>query len=192
VIVAFDVMDTLVVDPFYDALPAFFSMTFEEFLAAKHPRNWLEFETARIDEATYLRTLFRDRRPVDGAALRCHLARSYRWVDGMEALLAELCDRGIELHAMSNYPVWYHLIEEELGLSRYLQWSLVSWDTGLRKPDPMAYRRGAARLGARPEQLLLVDDQARNVDAARSEGWDGVHFVDAPSLRRELEARGIL
>lgn len=191
-VVVFDVMDTLVVDPFHDALPAFFGLDLPAFLAQKHPDHWVAFESARIDEATYLRELFLDRRKVDGPALRDHLSHAYRWVEGMEPLLVELRDRGIEMHAMSNYPVWYHLVEEALGLSRYLEWSLVSWDTGLRKPDPRAYRRGAARLGHAPGSLLLVDDQPRNADGARAEGWDAVGFEGAGPLREALTARGIL
>ncbi len=191
-VVVFDVMDTLVVDPFHDALPAFFGLDFASFLAQKHPTNWMAFESARISEQAYLQQLFRDRRPVDGVALRAHLAAAYRWVDGMHELLVELHQAGVEVHAMSNYPVWYHLIEEELGLGRYLQWSMVSWDTGLRKPDPRAYRRGAARVGHPPGALLLIDDQPVNVDAARAEGWGGVVFEGAEPLREALAQHGVL
>jgi len=182
-----DVMDTLVVDPFHEELPGFFGLDLEGYLAAKEPGTWEAFETARLSEERFAATMFRDRRPVDVDALRAFLARTYRWVDGMQELLHELSSDGIEIHAMSNYPVWYHLIEEELGLSRYLQWTFVSWDQGLRKPDRRAYARLQSAVGHPPSRLVLVDDQERNVEGALGAGWRGIRFTDVSSLRVELD-----
>jgi len=190
-VLVFDVMDTLVVDPFHHELPAFFGLTFEQFLAEKHPTAWIQFETARLGEADYARQLFRDRRPVDLPGLRAHLAAAYRWVDGMHELLADLSAAGHELHALSNYGVWYHLIDDELGLSRYLDWSFVSWDTGLRKPDPRAYAQVERRLQRPTNELLFVDDRQANVAAARARGWGGIRFTDAGRLREQLHRRGV-
>ena len=137
-------------------------------------------------EEQFIATMFQDGRSVDASALRAFLGQSYRWVDGMEALLQDLIARGHELHAMSNYPVWYRLIEEELGLSRYLSWTFVSWDQGLRKPDRRAFTRLESLLGIPGNALTLVDDQPRNIAAARSAGWSALHFTDAPTLREAL------
>lgn len=192
----FDVLDTLVVDPFHEALPAFFGLSFDEFVQLKHPTAWLDFECARLDEADYLATLFLDRRPVDGDALRAHLSHAYRWVDGMEALLAEVAEHGraagFEVHALSNYGAWYRLIEHELGLSRFLRWSFVSWDTGHRKPDAAAYQQVERHLDATGAQLFFVDDQTRNVEAAVARGWDAVRFTAAEELRGELARRDLV
>ncbi len=190
-VLVLDVMDTLVTDPFHEALPAFFGLDHAGYLEAKEPGHWVAFETARISEGEFVATLFKDRRPVDAEALRAHLARSYRWLPGMEVLLQELADAGVELHAMSNYPVWYHLVEEELGLSRYLHWSFVSWDEGLRKPDRRAFARVAMRIGAEPSELVLIDDQQRNVDGALQAGWQGVRFTGAEALRGWLRERRV-
>lgn len=50
----------------------------------------------------------------------------YNYIDGMQPLLARLNAAGFTLHAMSNYPVWYRLIEDKLQLSRYLHWTFLS------------------------------------------------------------------
>ena len=44
---------------------------------------------------------------------------AYEWIDGMEQLLRDLQLAGVELHAMSNYPVWYKHVNQKLGLDRY-------------------------------------------------------------------------
>lgn len=191
-VLLFDVMDTLVHDPFHVEIPAFFGLTLHELLAAKHPHAWARFEHGEIDEGELLASFFADGRAFDRAAFLDMLRRAYRWMEGMEPLLAELAHRGIPMHALSNYPCWYRLIEERLGVSRYVAWSFVSCETGVRKPAPEAYRLASERLGVPPERCLFIDDRAVNCDAARAVGMDAIVFADAGQLRRELAARGLV
>ena len=50
----------------------------------------------------------------------------YRWMEGVEQLLLDLGRQGVEMHIITNYPVWYKRIEAKLAVSRYLPWSFVS------------------------------------------------------------------
>ncbi|MDY7092354.1 MAG: HAD family phosphatase [Acidobacteriota bacterium] len=187
-----DVMDTLVHDPYHREQPAFFGLALDQLQALKHPTAWIDFELGRITEEEFLRRFFRDGRPFDHLAFRQHVAASYRWIDGMEELLAELVAEGFEAHALSNYPVWYRLIEEKLRLSRYLAWSFVSCRTGVRKPEPASYLGAARSLGLYPSQCLVVDDRPANVAGARQSGMAAILFEGADALRQELDRRGIL
>jgi HAD superfamily hydrolase (TIGR01509 family) len=187
-----DVMDTLVHEPFQREVPGFFGLTLEELLSQKHPTAWVEYELGAIDEETLFARFFRDGRRIDGAGLKRVMAEAYRWLPGMEELLGELVRAGHELHALSNYPEWYRLIEQRLGLSRYLSWSFVSCLTGLRKPDPRAFTGAARALGVAPGQCLFVDDRETNCAAARATGMQAVRFTGARELRRALAARGLL
>lgn len=187
-----DVMGTLVHDPFYDEMPAYLGMSLEELLAAKHPTAWVEFELGEIDEETLFERFFRDGRALDGAALKAHMARSYRLLDGVEPLLRDLRERGVPMHVLSNYSDWWRDVEAGTELSRFVSWSFVSCDLGLRKPDPEIYLCAARRLGLAPERCLFVDDKQRNVAAARRVGMEAVRFEGAEGLRRELERRGVL
>jgi hypothetical protein len=49
-ILLFDIMDTIVRDPFYKDIPEFFGMSFNELIDCKHPTSWIEFEKGLIDE----------------------------------------------------------------------------------------------------------------------------------------------
>lgn len=191
-VVLFDVMDTLVRDPFYEEMPAFFGCTLEELLAAKSPTAWVDFELGRIDEAEYHRRAFRDGRVYDGAALLAHMVRAYTWLEGTEALLAELRARGTAMHALSNYPSWYRALDEKLGLSRYLPWTFVSCRTGHRKPAVDAYLGPARQLGLSPAELLFVDDREGNCRAAAALGLATHHFRGVPELRVHLAELGML
>lgn len=185
-------MDTLVVEPFWTDVPAFFGLTLAELQACMDPRAWIEFEHGTIDEAEYLRRFFADRRTFDHAAFVDCVRRAYRWVPGMRELLAELGRGPRPVHALSNYPSWWRMLDDELHLSRHLAWTFVSCATGVRKPAPRAFRLPTETLGVPAGEILFVDDRDENVRAARAEGLDAVHFTDADALRRELLARGVL
>lgn len=188
----FDVMDTLVREPFHEVMPRFFGMTSAELIAAKHPTAWIEFEGGEIDEAEFLARFFRDGRAFDHASFKRAVRDSYGWLPGMEALVGELSGRGYAIHALSNYPAWFRMIEERLGLSRYLEWSFVSCLTGVRKPDARAFTGAVAALGVAPGECLFVDDRERNCAAARELGLRAIRFTSATELRDELVRHDLL
>jgi len=191
-VLLWDVMGTLVHDPFFSEMPEFFGMSFDSMLAAKHPTAWVEFELDRRTESEFLDDFFADRRDFDRRGFVDVVRTAYRWLPGMEELLAELRGHGFTMHAFSNYPVWYELIEQRLELSRFLDWTFVSCRTGLRKPDPAAYVRVLNELGVPAEQLVLVDDRKRNCQAALQGGIEAVRFEGVDSVRAYLTESGML
>lgn len=186
-----DVMSTLVYDPFHEVMPAFFGMTMAEMMAAKHPSAWIEFEHGRMDAGTFLDQFFADGREFDRAGFMRAIRDAYTLLPGIGPLLAELAHIGVPMYALSNYPVWYRLIEAELGLSRFLDWSFVSCDTGVRKPASQAYLQPCTALGILPEEALFVDDQVKNCAAAEAVGMRSIVFQGAEKLREDLRAQGI-
>lgn len=185
-------MGTLVRDPFFEEMPAFFGLSLRELLKLKHPTAWVEFEHGHIDEHACMSKFFVDQRSFDVQAFKAHVKEAYAWLPGIEALLAELQSRGVEMHALSNYTPWYQMIEERLALSRYVPWTFVSCETGVRKPHEDAYLGAARRLARPPSSCVFVDDRRDNVEAAWRIGMPGVVFASAETLRADLEALGIL
>jgi HAD superfamily hydrolase (TIGR01509 family) len=191
--ILWDVMDTLVVDPFRDVMPSFFGITLEQMLRDKHPTAWGRFERGELGQSEFLAGFFEDGRSFDTREFSARIRASYRWIAGIESLLGELAAAGVAMHTLSNYPEWYLWIEERLGVSRYVQWSFVSCRSGLRKPDPGAYRHALTQLGRRPEDCLFIDDRRGNCEAALSLGLPAIHFDgDVSALRRRLAELGLL
>ncbi|KAF6256642.1 HAD-like domain-containing protein [Scenedesmus sp. NREL 46B-D3] len=193
-VILLDVMDTIVSDPFFDHMPRFFNLTFKELLAAKHPTAWVEFEKDQITQQQLFDKFFADRRQFDGQALIEHMVAHYRYIDGMPELLQRLKQAGYSLHAMSNYPTWYKLIEEKLQLSQYLDWTFVSCTgpmRGLRKPAPAAFEAATSHLQLPPQQLVFVDDRQPNVDAAAQAGMTAILFTDTAALDQKLQQLGL-
>ena len=191
-ILLWDVMGTLVHDPLFVEMPEFFGMTFEAMLEAKHPGAWVEFELGECSQEDFLERFFADGRDFDRRGFVGTVRSSYRWLPGVEELLVELSEAGYAMHAFSNYPIWYQLIEERLSLSRFLGWTFVSCITGLRKPDPAAYAHVLNELGVPAEQCMFVDDRSSNCEAAREAGIQSVRFEGSGQLRASLCDAGVL
>jgi FMN hydrolase / 5-amino-6-(5-phospho-D-ribitylamino)uracil phosphatase len=191
-ILLLDVMETLVNEPFFETVPKFFGMTLDELLAVKHPTSWVEFEYGRIDEATYVASFFKDGRTVEIEKIRACMRASYDWLDGVEDLLAELKAKGVPMYALSNYSSWYQLIDDKLGLSRFIDWRFVSCLTGRRKPEREAYLGAARELGVLPSECIFVDDRKKNVEAAVAVGMRGILRPKAiGELRKALAREGV-
>lgn len=191
-VLLWDVMSTLVYDPFMVELPGFFEMSFSQLIEDKDAHAWPAFERGELDEDEFWRRFFKDRRAVDAHGLRQTLKHAYAFEPGMEALLGELQALGYEMHTMTNYPSWWRLIEDKLELSRYVQWSFISCQQGLRKPQREAYERAAELAGVAPAQCIFIDDRESNCEAAREVGMGALRYEGERALRAQLRALGLL
>lgn len=191
-VILFDVMGTLVYEPFWKDLPRALGMSLEEIMQHKHPTAWIDFEKGRLDEQSFLDSFFADGRSYDQTGLLRALKASYAFLEGSEQLLLDLHDAGAEMHLLSNYPVWYRYIEDKLTLSRFAKWSFVSCMMGVRKPDAEAYLIPARQLQRKPAELIFVDDRKVNCEAASALGIDAIRFEDSKQLRLALGKRGLL
>ncbi|KAL0318128.1 UNVERIFIED_CONTAM: Flavin mononucleotide hydrolase 1, chloroplatic [Sesamum calycinum] len=87
------------------------------------------------------------------------MRRGYSYIEGVEALLIDLKKSGYEMHAFTNYPIWYEIIEEKLKLSTYLSWTFCSCIMGKRKPDPNLYMDILKHLKIEPACCIFIDDR---------------------------------
>jgi len=185
-------MSTLVRDPFASELPRVFGYSREEFLEKKDPTAWPRFERNELSEEEFLQQCIPGEKPPTRNQLHRALLEGYRWIDGIEEILTELDSIGIQMYALSNYPIWYKLIEEKLRCSRYFSWRFVSCRTGYRKPEQTCYVNVSEQLGIRPSELLFVDDRRKNLLPARRLGFQVHQFENARRLRSSLNVRGFL
>ncbi|VVA95981.1 unnamed protein product [Arabis nemorensis] len=190
-ILLFDVMDTIVRDPFYHDVPAFFRLPMKDLLECKHPMAWIDFEKGFIDEEELARKFFIDGRDFDLEGLKECMRSGYSYLDGMQELLQNLKALNFEIHAFTNYPIWYKMIEDKLKLSEYLSWTFCSCNAGKRKPDPEFYLEVVGHLGVEPCDCIFIDDRPTNVKCAVDIGMGGLRFENADTLIKDLSNLGI-
>jgi len=69
---------------------------------------------------------------------------------------------------------------------------VVSGEVKMRKPHPEIYQYSLKRFNITASNTLFIDDNLRNVKAARNEGIESIHFIDPSQLKNELSTLGIL
>ena len=194
-IILFDVMDTLVIDPFFTGVHTVLGCdSMQELFKAKRPETYESFEKGLITEDELWAKYFADDRAVDVAAVRKHFIDGYDYIKGMRSLLGEIKRiGGVECFAFSNYGTLYKEIEAKLGLSRFLDWRFVSCEMGLRKPDPEAFEYVVKDLGCdvARDVVCFVDDSKTNVAAGNAAGMRSILFEgDSAECRTALIAEG--
>jgi HAD superfamily hydrolase (TIGR01509 family) len=189
-VVLLDVMDTVLVDPYRDALAAATSVPLEELFRRRDAELWPAFERGELDETAYWAGWESAGIRFDPDAFHAARRAGTRWVPGMRDLLDDLAGE-VERVTASNYPVW---IEElaTVHLEGRFERVLASHHLGVRKPDPAFFAALLARVGARPDEAVFVDDREVNVTAAEQQGIRSHRFVDAPTLRGWLVDVGVL
>jgi epoxide hydrolase-like predicted phosphatase len=110
--------------------------------------------------------------------------------EGVVAIVRALRQRYKVVLLTNAFPGQDAWIREQYGLELRAEFDLYvnSAEVGLRKPDPAIYRLVLDQLGIAPEQAVLVDDQLRNVDVARSVGMHTLQFVDPAFSLPQLAA----
>lgn len=63
---------------------------------------------------------------------------------------------------------------------------VISGEVGLVKPTVEIFELAAARLGVRPEECVMIDDLAKNVEGAKQAGLHGLLFTSLGGLKADL------
>jgi putative hydrolase of the HAD superfamily len=91
----------------------------------------------------------------------------------------------------SNALHWPRMLGE-MGLEAAFEHRFVSHLTGKIKPDSAAFEHVVATLGCLPQEVLFLDDNRLNVEAANSFGMHAVRVVGPLEARRALAEFGII
>ena len=110
-----------------------------------------------------------------------------------EAAIAALHANGVVQYGLSN--ISHETLDSTLAMSpafARLEGYVASGLEKVMKPDPAIYGLCCDRFNLAPDEFLFVDDSPRNIEAAKTLGFDTHHFTDPAALRPVLEARGLL
>jgi 2-haloacid dehalogenase len=112
--------------------------------------------------------------------------------DDTVAVLGDLTASGIPCYALSNMePEAFRIRCSRFPFMQRFEAHVISGIEGVAKPDRRIFEILLHRHGLRPQSTVFIDDQARNVTAARELGLSALTFSSAAQLRRDLEALGV-
>ncbi|KYF84943.1 haloacid dehalogenase [Sorangium cellulosum] len=193
--VCFDLMDTVLYDPYREALAAAIRAgSPAEVARHRDPTCWPAFETGDIDEAEFVRRFFRagaEGLSFDIEAFNRVRRAGYRFLPGVREIVAALEGRALRFVA-SNYPVWVEEVREAFALDGLFEGVYSSHHLRVRKPAREFFDRLVSRTGVAAGDCLFVDDRAENCDAAAAVGMRAHLFDGAAGLRARLVGEGLL
>jgi 2-haloacid dehalogenase len=112
--------------------------------------------------------------------------------DGTVQILGELKAAGTPCYALSNMePEAFRVRRARFAFMDWFDGHVISGFEGVAKPDPRIFRILLDRHALRPETTVFIDDQARNIAAARDLGLIALHFTSPDQLRSDLRALGL-
>jgi len=98
-----------------------------------------------------------------------------------------------QLYALSNWSAeTFGIARERYVFLNEFDGVVISGVEKTRKPFVDFYQILLNRYQLQPEECLFIDDNLRNVLAARELGIDSIHFVGAENLAEELGKRDII
>jgi putative hydrolase of the HAD superfamily len=86
---------------------------------------------------------------------------------------------------------WEHQVAQWPILDAF-DFRFLSFELGLVKPDAELFEEVSVRLPAGPEQVLFLDDNLVNTEAARSSGFSSAQVRGVGQARQALVNLGVL
>ena len=102
-------------------------------------------------------------------------------------VLEFLAGKGAQLALLSNMPAeMSYRYESEASWPAFFAARYFSGRLGMVKPDERIYRHVLDGLGAAPEDVVFIDDNPANIEAAEALGMRAVLHTEDTDLRQEL------
>lgn len=67
---------------------------------------------------------------------------------------------------------------------------VLSHENRVKKPNPEAFQILLKKLNKPASSVIFIDDRIENVEAAKTQGIDAIHFTNPKQLKEELARRG--
>lgn len=106
--------------------------------------------------------------------------------------LLDACSSRYNTALLSNTrKEWFEHLDHKYELTNHADRAFLSYQLGLKKPDPRIYRHMISEIGASPANIFFLDDREENVAAARQEGLRAAVFTSTEEAISDLVAHGI-
>jgi 2-haloacid dehalogenase len=136
--------------------------------------------------------------PAHEALIRAFYARWPEMVAGVleegVALVDRLKAANVPLFGLTNWSAeTFPYAFDRFDVLRQFREVIVSGRVGLVKPDPQIFALMFAEVekhlpGVQPSELVFIDDNLANAQAATALGWHGVHYTGAIAAETKLRA----
>ncbi len=153
-----------------------------------------KIETGKTSEWQYFNEFIKShniKRIVPKDLLRRSFEENFRILPTFN-IVKKLKQMSLILAELSNTVPSHADVIRKAGLYDLFDEVILSFEVGLRKPDPRIYELILNRLNIKSEQTFFVDDREENVRAAQGLGIKSFLFESPESLKRDLRKLGLV
>lgn len=107
-------------------------------------------------------------------------------------VLRALKAKDYPVYALTNFPAdKFQLTKKRFDFFKYFDGIVVSGEEKIIKPDPAIFHLICQRYNLTPETSLFIDDNEKNINAAKALGFHTILFKHPDPLRPQLQSLGI-
>ena len=109
----------------------------------------------------------------DDESWRCRNEKTLEWMKSLKA-------RGFKIGILTNMAPKFARVHFRPDFADFIALAdamVISGDEGLVKPQREIYDLLRERIGLPAEELCFIDDVEKNVNGARTAGWNAIRFV---------------
>lgn len=106
--------------------------------------------------------------------------------------ICQLKKSGYHVYYLSNYArKIFGQPGDSLDFIPFTDGGILSFQEKLIKPEPAIYELLCSRYGLLPEECVFLDDTRKNVETAKSLGWQGIYFESKEQAEEEMRKLGM-
>ncbi|NLC44317.1 MAG: HAD family phosphatase [Clostridiales bacterium] len=114
-------------------------------------------------------------------------------IDEIVDLLIKIKDKGYSSYYLSNFhQLAFENVTRSYEFFKCFDGGIVSYRVGLLKPEKEIYEKLATAYGIRPKETIFIDDTLENILAAKSLGFEAIHFTGVDDLRDSLSEYNVI
>jgi FMN phosphatase YigB (HAD superfamily) len=83
-------------------------------------------------------------------------------------------------------PLHFNYVLSKFSIVRVFDKWILSYEVGFKKPAVEIFQMAIAWASVEPQKILFIDDTKKHVEVAISLGMQGIHFISAEQLKKEL------
>ena len=86
-------------------------------------------------------------------------------------------------------PLHFNYVLSKFPIMRAFDQWILSYEVGFKKPTVEIFQKAIEWASVEPQKILFIDDIEKHVEVAISLGMEGVHFISAEQLEKELSLK---
>ena len=112
-------------------------------------------------------------------------------INGTVEIFKALKESGrYKVYALTNWSAeTFPIAQKKYDFLNWFDGVVVSGTERMRKPDTGFYQLLLDRYQLKAKEALFIDENLRNVEAAKKMGIDSIHFTSPEALQEELNTR---